>query len=142
MLVLDPDGDGHEATLFLHPHSDRSTLDFFTDHRFGELWVGERPALEEVESALELRCRPLDELAGALSAAVSTRVVRGLDPEVDAIVENDDSYLGDELRALLSELRIVKDEWEVTQIEDAVGATILGYEDIVRALPAGARRRR
>ncbi len=42
----------------------------------------------------------------------------------------------DELAAALSELRLVKDAWEVEQLVDAVQATVRGFEDVVRAMPA------
>ena len=136
VLVLDPDADGHRATLFVRPPSDPDTVDFFQDYRHGELWVGRRPALSELEESAGIRCRPLGELAAALDASVETRLRRGLDLFVDALVDAGDPYSDGELRALLSELRLVKDAWEVDQVEQAVAATIRGFEDVVRALPA------
>ena len=47
VLVMEPTADGHRAVLHQAPRSDRSTLAFFTDRRYGELWVGPRPGLEE-----------------------------------------------------------------------------------------------
>ncbi|HEV2088353.1 MAG TPA: aminopeptidase P family protein [Cryptosporangiaceae bacterium] len=41
----------------------------------------------------------------------------------------------DELAAALSELRLVKDAWEVEQLVAAVQATVRGFEDVVRAMP-------
>ena len=35
----------------------------------------------------------------------------------------------------LSELRLVKDDYEVDQLEQAVAATVVGFADVVRALP-------
>jgi Xaa-Pro aminopeptidase len=133
VLVLEPDG---EATLFLRPPSGRETDEFFRDYHHGELWVGRRPALEEVGELLGLRCRALADLGDALAGATDVRVWRGADPEVDALVPPvDDPYPDGELKAVLSELRLVKDEWEVAQIEEAVAATIRGFEDVVRTIP-------
>jgi Xaa-Pro aminopeptidase len=134
-LVLEPHASGHEATLFLRPHSDRSTLDFFSDYHHGELWVGSRPSLEEVGAALELECDALDRLGDALRGSVPTDVLRGTDPDVDALVRAPGGDGDRELRAVCSELRLVKDEWEVEQVELAVGVTIRGFEDVARALP-------
>jgi Xaa-Pro aminopeptidase len=140
VLLLEPDGDGHRASLFLRPPSGRDSRDFFRDHRHGELWVGRRAELAESEAALGIRCRPLDELAEALAASVPTRCLRGVDAEVDALAPpGGDPYPDAELKALLSELRLVKDAWEVMQIEAAVGATIRGFEDVVRRLPEALR---
>jgi Xaa-Pro aminopeptidase len=136
VLVLEPDAGEHHATLFVRPPSDPGTIDFFRDDRHGELWVGPRPSLGEVEAAAGITCRPLGELTASLDPSVATRVRRGIDAEVDALVAAADPYPDAELRALLSELRLVKDDWEVEQIQQAVDATIRGFEDVVRALPA------
>jgi Xaa-Pro aminopeptidase len=90
VLVLDPDAGGHRAMLFVRPPSDPATVDFFQDYRHGELWVGRRPALSELEASSGIHCRPLGELAAALDASARTRVRRGLDVEVDALVEAGD----------------------------------------------------
>ena len=36
----------------------------------------------------------------------------------------------------LSELKLVKDEWEIAQLQDAIDATVRGFEDVARVLPA------
>jgi Xaa-Pro aminopeptidase len=61
-------------------------------------------------------------------------VLRKADPGVDAAFPTDDSFRDRELLAILSELRLVKDAWEIEQIETAVAATISGFEDVGRAL--------
>jgi Xaa-Pro aminopeptidase len=43
--------------------------------------------------------------------------------------------LDDALTEALSELRLTKDEWEVSQLQAAVAATAAGFEEIVRTLP-------
>ncbi len=40
VLVVEPDGEGHRATLYVEPPSDRSSHEFFTDARYGEFWIG------------------------------------------------------------------------------------------------------
>ena len=120
-----------DATLYLEPPSGRDGLGFYNDTTRGELWVGPRPSLDEVEAALRLRVLPLSELEAATASA---RVLRGVDPAVDAAFPTDDSFPDRELLAVLSELRLVKDDWEIEQIEAAVNATIAGFEDVGRAL--------
>ncbi|GMA85991.1 hypothetical protein GCM10025868_12410 [Angustibacter aerolatus] len=62
VLVLEPlDDGGHEAVLFFRPRAGRDTTEFYSDARYGELWVGVRPSLEEVEAELGLTARHLDE---------------------------------------------------------------------------------
>jgi Xaa-Pro aminopeptidase len=134
VLVIRPGG---EATLYVRPRSPRDTDDFFRDRVHGELWIGRRHTLAEKATELGLETAPLDELPAALDdlAPGRTRVLRGLDPAVDAAVRGypeRDAELGREL----SELRLVKDEWEVAQLRDAIGATVRGFEDVARVVPA------
>ncbi|MFP5334435.1 MAG: aminopeptidase P family protein [Actinomycetes bacterium] len=150
VLVLDPAGSGHEATLYFRPRAERDTEEFYADSRYGELWVGARPSLAEVEAELGLRCRHVDELPDALRKdvgedGVRVRVVPESDPAVEAEVraaraasglgEQEYSELDAALAEALSEMRLVKDSWEVTQMRRAVEASARGFADIVRALP-------
>src|SRR5262249_17057361 len=57
----------------------------------------------------------------------------GVDADVDALVApHEDEQADQELATYLSEMRLVKDDWEVAQLQDAIDATILGFEDSVR----------
>lgn len=150
-LVLEPLADGgHEAVLYFRPRAGRDTEEFYADARYGELWVGVRPSLEEVEAELGLTARHRDQLTEALSKDLGgdlrVRVLREADPTVtDAVdaarsqVEGQDveaaHALDTELAVLLSELRLTKDEWEVEQMRAACAATAEGFAAIVRGLP-------
>ncbi|HMA46571.1 MAG TPA: M24B family metallopeptidase, partial [Frankiaceae bacterium] len=48
----------------------------------------------------------------------------------------------EELATTLSELRLVKDDHEIAMLEEAVAATVRGFEECVRALPRAAREAR
>jgi Xaa-Pro aminopeptidase len=162
VLVLEPrradddsDGDtgpGHTAVLYFRPRAERDSKEFYADPRYGELWVGVRASLAEVAAETGLDCRHVDELAdavtkdvGADEGAVRVRVVRGADASVEVLVDTarenagvpaDDAATADaELARVLSELRLVKHEWEIRQMRLAVEATARGFADIVRALP-------
>ena len=50
VLVLEPTDAGHETFLYIHPRSTRDTHAFYTDRRFGELWVGRRFTLSEAQA--------------------------------------------------------------------------------------------
>ena len=149
-LVLDPvEGGGHEAVLFFRPRAGRDTEEFYADARYGELWVGVRPSLTEIEAELGITARHLDELTQALGkdvGALQVRVLRDADPVVTAAVDaaraqvegqdaEADRGLDQDLAVLLSELRLTKDEWEVEQMRAACAATAEGFEAIVRSLP-------
>ncbi|MGO4458198.1 aminopeptidase P family protein [Streptomyces sp. M-16] len=117
VLALEPSGpNGHEAVLYLRPRSPRAdgNEEFFRDRRYGEFWVGRRPDLAEAERLTGIRCAHLDTL--------------GEPPARNAATDG-------ELAAALSELRLVKDAWEVDQLQLAVDHTAAGFEDVVRALP-------
>ena len=129
VLVIDPSG---EAVLYQAPSMDRTTPAFFTDRTYGELWVGPRPTLAATSALLGLETRPLEELDKL--AGTAARVVRGYDTRVEALLETTEQADA-ELSAALSELRLVKDAHEVAQLQDAVDATVRGFEDVVRALP-------
>ena len=128
VLVLDPDG---VAVLYQAPTMDRSTPAFFTDRMYGELWVGPRPGLAATSALLGIETRPLEELDKL--GGTAARVLPGYDARVEGLFTSDEQA-GSELAAYLSELRLVKDEHEVTQLQAAVDATVTGFEDVVRAL--------
>jgi Xaa-Pro aminopeptidase len=124
--------DSGEATLFLRPRSGRDTKEFFRDRQYGELWVGRRPSLEEVSESLGLACRHIDELEGLLATGEDkTRLLRGVDRRWDTVVGNDPAR-EEEFARVVSELRLVKDDWELAQLQAACDATTLGFEDSVR----------
>jgi Xaa-Pro aminopeptidase len=118
------------SVLYQAPVMDRSTPAFFTDRVYGELWVGPRPSLEATQALLGVETRPLEELDKLSGRA---RVVRGHDPRVEALFDTDDEADA-ELTQFLSELRLVKDQHEIAQLQDAVDATVKGFEDVVRQL--------
>ncbi|SCL24348.1 aminopeptidase P family protein [Micromonospora inyonensis] len=144
VLVLRPNGSGHDAVLYMRPRSSRENDEFFRS-RHGELWVGRRHTLAEKSTELGLPTADLTELDAVLAdlAPGRTRVLRGFDARVDAAVRQWDGARAEgqpardrELAIAISELKLVKDEWEIAQLQDAVDATVRGFEDVARALPA------
>jgi Xaa-Pro aminopeptidase len=129
VLVMD-DGD---ATLFFRPRYAKTDHNSWSDGRYGETWSGRRRSLAEAEELFGIRCRHLFELPDALEALGGARVLRGVDGDVDALLPlRPESGDDEELATYLSEMRLVKDDWEVTQLQDAVDCTIRGFEDSVR----------
>ncbi len=141
VLVLRPSGSGHDAVLYRHQRSSRETDEFFRS-RDGELWVGRRHTLAEKSTELGLETAPWGELGQALAdcAPARTRVLRGHDANVDRAIlayEPDPQARRDRaLAGVISELKLVKDEWEIAQLQDAIDATVRGFEDVARVLPA------
>ncbi|WP_329087264.1 aminopeptidase P family protein [Actinomadura citrea] len=145
VLVLEPAGTGHDAVLYHRPRSSRDDAGFFRDRRHGEFWVGPRATPAETEERLGLACAPLGDLAGALRGQVPTRVIRGVDPEVDRAVPARAPEADAELAACAAELRLVKDDWEIAQLQAAVDHTVDGFTAVaaglarVTGMPRGER---
>ncbi|MFJ4697527.1 aminopeptidase P family protein [Streptomyces sp. NPDC088768] len=135
VLVLEPTASGHEATVYLLPRSNRENGEFWLDGQ-GELWVGRRNSLTESEKLLGIPAKDVRELPDALrEASGPVRVVRGYDAGVEAALT--DKVTGErdeELRVFLSEARLVKDAFEIAELQKAVDATARGFEDVVKVL--------
>lgn len=132
-------GDPH-STLYLPGRSDRTTSAFYRDRRYGELWVGPRRGVAETQAALDIECRPIEELQGALDKLDprKVRVLRGLDAGVDAAVPVAGETRDTDLARVLSELRLIKDEYEIGKLRDAVAATKVGFEEAIREFDTAA----
>ncbi|QKW07907.1 aminopeptidase P family protein [Streptomyces sp. NA04227] len=135
VLVLEPTADGHEATLYLLPRSNRENGEFWLDGQ-GELWVGRRNSLTEAGKLYGIPASDVRELPKALTEATGpVRVVRGHDAVIEAALT--DKVTGErdeELRVSLSEARLVKDAFEVGELQKAVDSTVRGFEDVVKVL--------
>jgi Xaa-Pro aminopeptidase len=138
VLVVAPGTGGVHARLYVAPRRDQRTHEFFTDARYGELWVGARRGVEEAALHYGIETAPLECLEQDLAALDAPLVLRGHDARVDAAVAPDARDA--ELSAVLSELRLVKDDFEVAQLQLAVDHTVRAFEDVVRALPAARDR--
>ncbi|MFF8275633.1 aminopeptidase P family protein [Streptomyces lateritius] len=136
VLVLEPvKGGGHQATIYLLPRSNRENGEFWLDGQ-GELWVGRRNSLSEAEQLLGIPAEDVRELPGALKDATGpVRVVRGHDAGIEAaLTDKVTAERDEELRVYLSEARLVKDAFEVSELQKACDATARGFEDVVRVL--------
>lgn len=159
-LVLEPveegtgdDGSDHESTLYFKPMAGRDTEEFYADARSGEFWIGPRPDLEEFRQRLGVRTADVSQLEVAVTkdagpaelGGTRIRLLREVDFDVDALVDTSRINTGMDLEASdatdaelaeeLSELRLVKDDWEIAQLRESVRSTIAGFEDVVSALP-------
>ncbi|MGW2837107.1 aminopeptidase P family protein [Streptomyces sp. NPDC001493] len=137
VLVLEPktDGAGHDATVYLLPRSDRENGEFWLDGQ-GELWVGRRHSLTEAEQVLGIPAKDVRELAAALKEATGpVRAVRGYDAGIEAaLTDKVTAERDEELRVYLSEARLVKDAFEIAELQKACDITARGFEDVVKVL--------
>jgi Xaa-Pro aminopeptidase len=140
VLIIHADG---EPVLYVRPRSPRDTDEFFKDRLYGELWIGRRHTLSEKSAELGIKTAHLGTLSEVLAgfAPGRTRVLRGFDPRVDRAVlpvlaEDGTNVRDHELAYTLSEHKLVKDAWEIAQLQDAIDATVRGFEDVARIIPA------
>ncbi|WP_309052608.1 aminopeptidase P family protein [Streptomyces sp.] len=135
VLVLEPVKSGHRATIYLLPRSDRENGEFWLDGQ-GELWVGRRHSLTEAEQLLGIPAKDVRELPERLKEATGpVRVFRGHDAGIEAaLTDKVTAERDEELRVFLSEARLVKDDFEVAELEKACAATARGFEDVVKVL--------
>ncbi len=135
VLVLADDMPG---TLFFRPRCPRTDEEFYASSRYGEMWVGQRDSLEEMSARLQLPCRDIRELEEALSGR-DLLVVRDADPAitdmVDRLRDKDATESDAALETALSEMRLVKDEFEIDEMRRACDATRIGFEAVARELP-------
>jgi Xaa-Pro aminopeptidase len=146
VLVLEPTASGHEATLYFRKPAGRTSSEFYTNPEIGEFWVGPRPSLSHVAADLELVTADLSEFSTVIDTIdANTLIVRAADRDLTDSVDGRRLLAADtesldtpgdaDLARELSELRLVKDEYEVAQMRQAVAATQQGFDDIVADLP-------
>lgn len=143
VLVMTPAGQGHDATLYVTPPARPGENDFYGDAIHGELWVGPIAGPAEISQALGLPVKTLKELA-------DTKIPDNAHIAGAAVVaKSAGNVLGGRKRSaklarVLSELRQVKDEWEIEQLRKANNDTVSGFiavrKEIPQAIRAGGER--
>lgn len=121
VLVFEPAGDGHEVTLYFAESAGKDTDEFFANPIVGEFWIGQRPSLSQVAA-------DLDVTTASLSSFERT-------PE-DVTLENKD------LAQAVSELRLVKDRFEIDELRQAVLATEQGFNEVIASFADAVRHPR
>lgn len=168
VLVLEPveagtgdEGSNHAATLYFRPMAGRDSEEFYSNARTGEFWIGRRPTLEEFNARLGLPTLHMDtHLEDAITRDAGPkelggkriRLMRDVDLNCDALVDTSRINTGVDLEEsdgfdaqlaeAVSELRLIKDEWEVEQMRSAVDATINGFHSVVKSLPRATEHKR
>ena len=134
VLVMEPTTDGHLTYLYINPRSTRDTDAFFRDAKYGELWVGRRFTLDEAKSVYQIDTRLVSTLKDFLSDGKETLVIRGEDSVVDGAVKK--HKRDGEFLTFTSEQRLTKDDYEIREMQKAVDATGLGFNDVIAVIPA------
>jgi len=168
VLVFEPTADGHDVTLYFREAAGRESNEFYANAEIGEFWIGPRPSIEQVSADLGLNVSGIAGLVSVLKSVDSeTLVVRGADPEFTEKVDearlrfaadrvlsmnasdspfslevNSEHDPDKQLVRDLSELRLVKDAYEIEQMRLAVAATGRGFDDVIRDLPRSSSHQR
>jgi len=128
-LVLEPANGSHDTVLFVPAHN-RGEAAFFADRAHGELWVGRHRGVDESQLFFGVdRCRPM----GQTQAYLDELRARGT---TIRNVEDDP-----ELATFLSEMRLIKDEYEINELRACCEITKRGFEDVIRILPRARSER-
>lgn len=112
VLVFEPLEDGHEVTLYFAESAGRDTDEFYANPEVGEFWTGPRPSLEQVASDLQLKTDSLKNFVPG---------------------KTDITLADKDLAMAVSELRLVKDEFEIEEMRKAVLATERGFEEVIES---------
>ncbi|MGX1702720.1 aminopeptidase P family protein [Microbacterium sp. NPDC055357] len=135
VLVMWATRGGHDSVLYLPRPYRPGDTGFFADAAHGELWVGPSAGLPEWADALGIAVEPLEALEprhAGLRGAQAARSAAALATSVGATVSS-------ELERTLSQLRMVKDDWEIGQLRLAVDATVTGFAATVAEVPRAIR---
>lgn len=146
VLVLTPNGQNHDATVYYRFPAGRGTEEFYSDADIGEFWIGPRPTPAAVSAELVVATRSLADLDEIIDGADDTWVIireadASLTERID-VARGVGEHRDDELAQFQSEQRLVKDEFEIAEIRHAVAATAMGFDDVLASLPDVVAHRR
>ena len=118
ILVIDARGKKPKSSLYLMPTAGKDSDEFFANPAIGEFWVGQRPTLEEIEAQLGIKTLDLKKFEKHKENFGKALTLKN-----------------PKLAMAASELRFVKDDYEIQEMRKAVAASIKGFEDIAKVLP-------
>jgi len=125
MLVIDGRKETSESTLYLMPTAGRESDEFFANPAIGEFWVGPRPTLSQVELQLGIETKDLTDFKADIAS-------------IGKVIDLEDSVLAE----AASTLRFVKDDYEISQMREAVRITVDGFGEVARSIPKATRQPR
>jgi Xaa-Pro aminopeptidase len=106
--------------LFLRETAGHESDEFFANAAIGEFWVGKRPSLAQVSALLDIQTRSLREYKSFVKELPKQKI-RNLNKDA-------------EVSEFVSELRFVKDAYEIAEMRKAVAASVKGFESAARSL--------
>ena len=125
VLLIDGRQENCESTLYLMPTAGRDSDEFFANPAIGEFWVGPRPTLTQVSLQLGIKTKNRKQLEDDLES-------------MGVVLEMEDP----ELAEAASSLRFVKDDYEISQMREAVRITVAGFREVARSIPRATKQAR
>ena len=120
VLVIDARGKSAKSMIFLRETAGHDSDEFFANAAIGEFWVGKRPSLKQVSALLDIQTHSLTSYKAFLKTLPKEKI-RNL---------NKDAELG----VFVSELRFIKDAYEIAEMRKAVAASVKGFESAAKSL--------
>lgn len=143
VLVIEPDGQG---VLYFHPRVPRTDPEFYSDPRYGEMWVGARESAEEMSALCGMPTESIDRFPALLERRdAPVRVIREADQSVTELVDAARGARAGqdaEFHTAADELRLVKDDWELGQLREACRVSADAFVDVVAHLDRAVAHRR
>jgi Xaa-Pro aminopeptidase len=128
ILVIDSREAKPVSTLYFRETAGRDSDEFFANSAIGEFWVGARPTLSDVSKLLDINTQPLKAFNAFKRSVANTQLIN-LNKSAD-------------LAQFVSELRLIKDKYEIEQMRLAVEASIRGFEEVARNLKQARKHHR
>jgi Xaa-Pro aminopeptidase len=120
-----PPHNTHTCTLYIDSMKDRSSTEFYESSTHGEFWIGKRLSLEQFEQLTGITTKDKT----ALKSDLKNKIFWPHKVRVISDSKNDDRLL-----ETASEMRLVKDKYEIEQMRKAIIATKTGFERVIRNL--------
>ncbi|WP_308799313.1 aminopeptidase P family protein [Agromyces silvae] len=155
------DDGGHVATVYFRERAGRDSDEFYANPAIGEFWIGPRPSLAHVAADLAVATRDIADFGDVVDHLDTTAlIVREADPAITDRVDyarirfatdralstnaadapfslefGEDHEPDAAFARVLSELRLVKDDFEIAELRAAVDATARGFTEVLAELP-------
>lgn len=120
VLVIDARGKTAKSVVFFRETAGHNSDEFFANAAIGEFWVGKRPSLNQVAALLDIETQSLTSFKSFLKALPKEKI-HNLNKD-------------EKLAQFVSELRLIKDEYEIAEMRKAVEASVKGFESAARSL--------
>ena len=120
VLVIDARGKTVKSIIFLRETAGHNSDEFFANSAIGEFWVGNRPSLAQVAALLDVQTQSLTSYKSFIKTLPKEKV--------------HNLNKNEKLAQFVSELRLIKDDYEIGEMRKAVAASVNGFEAAAKSL--------